>query len=307
MDLAELFTLQGTLFLLMLLGALLKRVGMISQEGRRCLSNLVIYVILPCAIFKSCLVHSDPDFMKTGIRLFVLASLIEIGSLVLNQILYVRYSPERRKVLKYGTLIPNSGFLGTPIAEGVYHDLGVLYTSVFLIPVRIFMWSFGTSYFMADEGLSRRKLAVKVLTHPCLVAVYLSLFVMLLQLPVPELVRRTVVTIAQCNSAIAMFVVGTILADVDVRTIVNRHSLYYCSVRLLLLPLATLLCGRMLGLGEAALGVSILMMGMPAGAATAIFADRYGSDAAFATQITVLSTLLSMATVVFWCTVMPSP
>ena len=71
MDLAELFTLQGTLFLLMLLGALLKRVGMISQEGRRCLSNLVIYVILPCAIFKSCLVHSDPDFMKTSIRLFV--------------------------------------------------------------------------------------------------------------------------------------------------------------------------------------------------------------------------------------------
>lgn len=44
-----------------------------------------------------------------------------------------------------------SGFLGDPIAEGIYNGVGVLYTSIFLIPMRIVMWSVGTTYFAAGE------------------------------------------------------------------------------------------------------------------------------------------------------------
>ena len=42
-----------------------------------------------------------------------------------------------------------SGFLGDPIAEGIYNGVGVLYTSIFHIPMRIVMWSVGTTYFAA--------------------------------------------------------------------------------------------------------------------------------------------------------------
>ena len=45
----------------------------------------------------------------------------------------------RKKVLKYCTIVPMSGFLGNPIAEGSYNEVGVLYTSIFLIPMRIVM------------------------------------------------------------------------------------------------------------------------------------------------------------------------
>ena len=44
-----------------------------------------------------------------------------------------------------------SGFLGNPIAEGIYNEVGVLYISIFLIPMRIVMWSVGTTYFVAGE------------------------------------------------------------------------------------------------------------------------------------------------------------
>ena len=47
MDLGDLLTLQGTLFLLMLLGAYLTKKGVITKEGKRCLTDLVVYVILP--------------------------------------------------------------------------------------------------------------------------------------------------------------------------------------------------------------------------------------------------------------------
>ena len=52
-------------------------------------------------------------------------------------------------MLQYRTIVPMSGFLGDPIAEGIYKGVGVLYTSIFLIPMRIVMWSVGTTYFAA--------------------------------------------------------------------------------------------------------------------------------------------------------------
>ena len=60
-----------------------------------------------------------------------------------------------------------SGFLGNPIAEAIYNEIGVLYTSIFLIPMRIIMWSVGTTYFVADEKVDKKKVAKNVLTHPC--------------------------------------------------------------------------------------------------------------------------------------------
>lgn len=298
MDLGDLLTLQGTLFLLMLLGAYLTKKGVITKEGKRCLTDLVVYVILPCTIFKSCFVDTGTNFAAVGALL--LSLVIEVGSLFFNQVLYRRYSGEKRKVLQYGTLVPNSGFLGTPIAEGVYHDLGVLYAAIFLIPVRIFMWSFGTSYFMAQEGMSKKELCRKVITHPCLIAVFLSLAVMILRINLPSVLKVTVLAISKCNSAIAMFVVGTVLAEAPTWKIFDLDTVYYCVIRLIFLPLLTLFLGRVMGLSGASLGVAVLMMGMPAGATTSIFPSLYGGDARLGTSCVILSVLLSMVTLPLW-------
>ena len=65
--------------------------------------------------------------------------------------------------------------------------------------------------------------------------------------------------------------------------------------------LAAALCVRLLWqLEPTALGVSVLMTGMPAGATAAIFAAKYGSDAPFAAQNVVFTTLFSMLTLLLW-------
>ena len=67
------------------------------------------------------------------------------------------------------------------------------------------------------------------------------------------------------------------------------------------LILAALLgVGLLLHLEPTALGVSVLMTGMPAGATAAIFAAKYGSDAPFAARNVVFTTLLSMLTLPLW-------
>ena len=49
----EMLSLQETLFLLILLGVLIKKLKIVSEVGRKTLSDLLIYVVLPCNIVES--------------------------------------------------------------------------------------------------------------------------------------------------------------------------------------------------------------------------------------------------------------
>lgn len=300
MKLTDLLSLQGTLFAMMLIGAWLKKRGIIDDDGKHCLSDLCINIVIPCNIFKSCLIEFRPEIFKTCALLLVSAVVLQVLCLTLNRFIFNHYPSQQKKVLQYCTIVPMSGFLGNPIAEGLYSSLGVLYTSIFLIPMRIIMWSVGTTYFVADSTVDKKKVIKNVLTHPCLVAVYLGLFFMVTQIPLPKVITETVRYIGNCNSALTMFIVGTILADVKLPTVLNRDTVAFSVLRLLLLPTVAFGFGRIIGLDEVSLGVSVLMTGMPAGATAAIFAARYDSDAPFATKCVVVSTLISMLTLPIW-------
>jgi len=301
MNLWELFSLQGTLFALMLIGAWLKRRGIVNENGRRCLTDLCINVVLPCNIFQSYLVKYDPELLKSGALLLAASVLMQVPCLAINAFLYNRCPPQRKSVLQFSTIVPNSGFLGNPIAEGIYGAAGVMRASFFLLPMRIMMWSVGMAYFTAGEKTDRRKVIRNVLTHPCLVAVYLGLLCMVTQVRLPRVLTETVRYVSACNSALSLFIVGMVLADGKPAEIFRRDTLGISALRLVLLPGIMFGIGRLLGLDTMSLGVSVLMIGMPAGALSAVFAARYGADAPFATRSVVVTTLLSMLTLPLWC------
>ena len=300
MDLWSLISLQITLFILMMVGALLKKTGVVSAEGKRCLSDLCIKVVIPCNIFKSFLIDFTPDILKTCGLLLISAVVMQLVCLLLNRFIYNGFEERRKKVLQYCTIVPMSGFLGNPIAEGIYSSVGVLYTSIFLIPMRIIMWSVGTSYFVAGTKTDPKKVLKNVLMHPCLVAIYLGLICMITGFRPPAVILKPIQYLGNCNTALTMIIVGTILADVPLLSIFSKATLSFSALRLALLPAAAFGIGLLLGLDNVSHGVSVLMTGMPAGATAAILAARYGSDAEFATKCVVMSTLLSMITLPLW-------
>lgn len=178
MDIYRLGNLQLSLFLLILIGLYLRKKNIVDEPGKRCLTDVCVYVIIPCNIIKSCLMPFEGNIFLTCGRILGAGAVLQVLFMILNHFLFNRYPDTRKKVLQYGTLVSNSGFLGYPVAEGVYGDLGLFYASVFLIPLRLVMWSVGTGYFMARQE-SRKEVLKKVLTHPCLIAVYIGIVLIL--------------------------------------------------------------------------------------------------------------------------------
>lgn len=293
-DMSTLGSLQATIFLLMLAGYVMTKIGILGPSARQPLTNLVIDFVLPCNIIVSFLIEFNRGIMMACLAILLVSMGIQVFSFFAGNFFYSRDNKARHTVLKYATIVSNAGFLGNPVAQGLYGDQGLLYASVYLIPVRIFMWSAGVSCFTESDGKSVVK---KVATHPCIIAVMIGLILMIFQIPLPGALESTLRTAANCNTALSMIVIGNILAEVKIRDVVSKTAVWYCIVRLVIMPVIVFTACRVIGIDRLVTEVSTVLAGMPAPATVAILAAKYHGDEHFAVKIIFLSTLLSMVSI----------
>ena len=126
MDFTGLFEIQGMLFSIMILGLLLKKKGVIKEQSQELLTDLVVYVTLPCSIVRSFEIEFDHEILVNCLIILIVALGIQVGSYILSFILYPHMGERRKKVLQYATICSNAGILGNPIAESIFGPLGLL-------------------------------------------------------------------------------------------------------------------------------------------------------------------------------------
>ncbi|MFT8888215.1 MAG: AEC family transporter [Ethanoligenens sp.] len=285
--------LQGILFLLMIAGVYARKRSFITPESRKKLTALFINLILPCNIVASFHIRLSAQVIASAGEILAISFGVQMLSWLLSKLLYRRVVHNKQMVLRYGTICSNSGFMGNPVVEGVYGMEGLLYASLFLIPVRIFMWSAGLSLFTVAD---KKDILKKLLKHPCIIAVWIGLGLMLIDFRLPKFVLDSISSISVCTTAVAMIIIGAILAEVDVRQVINRLTVYYSFVRLIFIPLLVLGVLLLLHVSAMLTGIAVLLAGMPAGSTTAILAEQYDGDAAYASQCVLLSTVFSLVT-----------
>ena len=293
-----LVTLQITIFLLVAVGFVLKRIHIVGPQGQKNINDMVIYVILPCNILRAFLDSTAENGFMSYLEVLVISVFIQAFCVIYGKIAFRKETEGRQKCLRYGTICSNAGFLGNPIAEGVYGAEGLMLASIYLIPQRIMMWSSGLAVF---SGTSDKKQTMKkVLTHPCILACVLGILFMLADIQLPPGLDGMVTAVGNCNTAMSMMVIGMILADINIRDFWDRTVVKYTIHRLIIIPAAVYAVCRFLPLDRTAFGICVLLAAMPAGATTSILAEKYEMEPAFATKMVIFSTLLSLPTICIW-------
>lgn len=293
-----LVTLQITIFLLVAVGFVLKRIHIVGPQGQKNINDMVIYVILPCNILRAFLDSPAENGFLSYLEVLIISVFIQAFCVIYGKIAFRKEPEGRQKCLRYGTICSNAGFLGNPIAEGVYGAEGLMLASIYLIPQRIMMWSSGLAVF---SGTSDKKQTIKkVLTHPCILACILGIMFMLADIQLPPGLDGMVTAVGNCNTAMSMMVIGMILADINIRDFWDKTVVKYTIHRLIIIPAAVYAVCRFLPLDRTAFGICVLLAAMPAGATTSILAEKYDMEPAFATKMVIFSTLLSLPTICVW-------
>lgn len=289
---------QLMMFLLVAVGFLVRKKNIIGETGRRDMVNFCLYVTLPFNIFHSFRLEWEWSMLKSFAQVLLLSSGYCVFSIIMSYLFYRKTALDKRKPLRYGTIVSNGGFLGNPVIEGIYGANGLFYASVFMLPVRIVMWSVGTSCFLKEKSGGLMK---KVVTHPCIVAIYLGLFVMIAGISLPVSVEKTVSGISSCNTPLSMMLVGMMLAEMNPRGVLDRTMVVYTAVRLLLIPAVLFGITALLPIPDLLRGITVIIAGMPAPVTTALLSAKYHGNEVYATGMIFVTTILSLFTLPVWC------
>lgn len=289
-------TLQLEIFLLMATGYFLAARNILSKDTRSQITSLVLNLVLPAAVIRSFELDLTSKELQTTLVVLFSSIAIQLLYSLFARLLW-RRQPENRQInLRYGTLVSNAGFMGMPISQQLYGNLGLLYASIFLIPQRVVMWSAGLSLYTHSGKNSVLK---QVLTHPCIIALEIGVVVLLLRMQgilIPAPLDAAIGAIASCNTALSMMMIGGMMADAGKQGVFTRETLAYSLVRLLVLP-AIIWAGLSLcHVDSLARSVCVVLSGMPAASTTGMLAQKYDRDPAFASKLIFVSTLFSLVT-----------
>jgi len=286
--------LQGMLFIIMLMGVVLNKCNIIDKSSNKNLTDILLYLILPCSILMSFQTDITQEVLKSSLIVLLIGFFVEIFSLLLSKVLFNKFPKNQKVVLQYGLIVSNASFMGLVVMEGILGPKGLLYGSISLIALRIFVWSAGLSLFTET---SKKEMIRSVITHPCVITVIIGFMMMYFEIKFPQMIATALKNVGNCTTAISMIIIGNTLAGVKPSSIISKPILYFCMIRLVIMPILVYLSLAFTNIDPIIIGVAIISAAMPAGSTTAILAEKYNCDSEFAVKCVFSSTLLSLVTI----------
>lgn len=279
----------------MVTGIALRKIRILTDELVSGLTRLLLNLTMPCMIlFSFSLPYSHA--MLAGAAIVLIASTaIHLGLILIGTIIYRGFKPATRHVLQFSTVFSNCGFVGYPVAQGVFGTLGVFYTSIFTVPFNILMWSYGILLFTGEKN---PKALMRNLVNAPTIAIAAGFILFVFSIPYPKPVLQTLSMVGSITTPISMFIIGALLADVRLNEVLTGWDVYYMSVwKLILAPLMCYGVMRLMGTDQTITYLCVLLVAMPTASMVGILAERYNADKAAASRSAFITTVLSVVTI----------
>ena len=285
----------AVLFLLIGTGMVAVKTGVLKLENKQALSNLLVYIIVPAMVVNSYRMEFSAQILRNLLAAFGMSVLSVLLGTVITLLLTARKTGNRMPIFRFACIFSNAAYMGFPLISALFGAEGLLYASAYVTVFNILLWTLG--YGLVSGGSSVKEVARSLVRTPVLYAIVVGLGIYLLQIPLPALITQPLELLAGVNTPLSMLITGMLIAAGDVRSIVtDKHIWKLASVRMLLIPAATLALFGVLGFHGTAAQVVTLLECCPAAAITSVFAVQFGHDEHFAAGSVVLTTLLSIVT-----------
>ena len=282
------------LFILIAAGVICAKVGWLSEKATRGMTDLVLYFATPCVIIRSFQREITPELMKN----LAIAALAAIGvhalGILLAHVLCHNQEEARERVLRFGVVFSNAGYMAIPLQQALLGDDGVFYGAVYVGVFNIILWTYGVGIMSGDIKSTTLR---KVLINPGIIGVVLGLLFCLAGITLPNVIAAPVSHLANLNTPIPMLIIGYYLANADVKAALRDRSSYLAiTLRLLVIPLIALGILWVCGVRGTVLISAVIGASAPIATATTMFAAKYDRSSTLSVNLVVLSTILSVIT-----------
>lgn len=302
MDFLLTFQNVSVLFLLIVVGYIVGKVGIVSPSGQRELSALVLKVTMPATIILAFQLDYTKERFDTALKIMAIVGVSYLAMILLSKLLsrFYKIKDNQRDIVEIAGILPNTSFMGFPIVLSILGKEALFFAVLgagFLFEV--VAWTYGAYVIHRSSGQDFSKNIVKnILLSPGILAIIIGFGLFITSTTIPEPLNTTMGLMSQATSPLAMIVVGILLSRTNIKECVTDLKLYLIAItRLLLFPLGIFFVLSLLGFKGMEVIIPVIMLGMPTAAYVAIFSADAGNDANLASQIVFISSLLSLVTI----------
>ena len=284
----------AVMFVIISAGILCSRFGVIDHEKSKTLSAVILKVVTPALIISSFQTEFTADTVR-GLYGSLLLGIVSFAISILVPTWIVRKSRHYDYVVaRFSCMYPNCGFIGIPLAYGVFGQEGVFYINAFAAIFNLLVYSHGV-YIMNSSDYC---FSWKRLVSPGIAGVMIGLSLFIMRWKLPYVVLRPMEMLADMNTPLAMLVAGVSMAGTDLAGVIRAPKVFRLSLyRLVLIPVLFILASRFLFLPEVVRMTGVLAASCPAAAIGILFSLQYGRDEVYASQVFAMTTILSIVTV----------
>lgn len=287
-----------TLFIIILVGYILKKKDYIDKKIEKGLSKLLINVVLPALIISSMIIEIN-DNLINNVKLISIISVTAYLFLIIFSSLIVKLfniEKDKKIVFRFMLIFSNVGYMGYPVIDAIYPEYGIFYAVFNNIAFNFILWTYGVYMFTADnKGLN---IKWKNILNNGLIASFIGLIFMFTSYKPPVAIRGALESLGNMTFPLSMLIIGASLAKVKFTTIFRDKYLFILALlRLISIPIITFFILKPFSLPEIINNIAIILVAMPSAANTVILAEEFDGNSTFASEGVFFTTLFSLFTI----------
>ncbi len=288
-----------SLFLIMAVGFVMSKRGIIDEQAKVRLTRLIINISLPAQILKAFvseqgIVSNKEVFLVFGVS-FMAYLMYAVVGLLFNLIL--RTPKSKQGTYMFMMMFGNVGFMGFPLIEAIFGSDALIYAVIFNVIFNLLVYSIGILMIGKSEGdvhLQPRKL----LNMPFVCGV-LSILLYFAGVELPKVVLDSLGFMGNATTPVAMLILGATIAGMRLKELFDEWRIYFFTiVKLFIMPAMMIVIMRYLPISsDVVKGTLIILSATPVATNATMLAIEYDGDMQLTSKGIFFTTLLCMLTI----------
>ena len=305
---------------IMVLGFYLGKTEKLKSSFSIPLGEIILSISIPALSFNAFMKDFDKSTFMNGINILIWSFIIHIILMIVAGVFYYNLDFEKRLTLKMMSVFGGITVFGIPIAQALYGDLGIIYSSIFSIPYRIFLYSYG--FIKMSEIKMDKKNIKSMFLNPVILATFIGLFIWIFQEKLPQVnisgqnyaifrfdktaiwIYKPLSFLASLCSPLAWLAAGLKLSELSIKdSFKDKIAWQFSLIKTIFIPSLILLMIYLINslgflkLSDIGIGVIIVMMGTPTASVIIAYSLKYNKEPLVTSSCSFLSTIFSLITI----------
>lgn len=278
------------------------KVKFLTDDSVQHLTKLMINVTGPCMLLTSITENQfSEELARAAVQILIGTAVFFVAGIFVASLFLKVVGIPKEDAGVYNMLITtqNSGFMGFPLAQGIFGNEGLFFMVLSNLVMNIYMYTVGL--LQINIGTSRKKKSwkssVKSLFNPCSVTSAAGIILLLLHIDFPVFIKDVITPLGDATIPISMIVLGVQLGMSRLREIIrNKKLIWIAGISLIIWPFLTFLALNWLPLYRFVKVIMVFAAALPGMVMLVALAEQEGKNTQAAAEGVALTTLFSMLT-----------